>query len=368
MPNQHLVTTILITYDRPHLLKESVAALLRQTHTNLEIILINNGGTGETAEYLNEVAAADSRVKLMHYEENQWSPDDHQKYIRICLNEALQEATGDYVWFNADDDFIADDYLEKMVSLFEGNPECTTAAGIPVGIDIDGNRYEPGPRTTNFRPRYMPGHEMVLRSLRGEKEIFGSPGYNFTVKRDVLIQAGGYHPSIENGERYGIVPFGVTGFDETAIFYFRRHAGQWHETLSPAGRLGIDESLALITDWDLRGRWQVFGADVATEVVAMFEKRVCAGAASWFMRLLYSWRFPGAIRIFRKMWNSRWFWAQLPASATEPQWIKQVVQVPFRESGKFGLRVVFRLVPHIEKISPRFDELKQRINHKGFDR
>lgn len=368
MRNPHLVTAILITYNRPLLLKESVEALQRQTHANLEIILINNGGTEKTTEYLNQVAESDLRVKLMRYQENQWSLDDHQKYIRICLNDALQKSTGDYVWFNADDDFIADDYLEKMVALFEGNPECTTAAGIPVSVDIDGKVIDRRPRTTNIRPRYMPGHEMILRSMRGDRSIFSSPGYNFTVRRDVIVDSGGYHPSIENGERYGIVPFGVTGFDETAYFYFRRHTGQWHEELNSDGRIGIDENLALISDWDLEERWKVFGDPVAREVVTAIEMNTCVAAASWFIRLLYSWKIQGAMRIFRKMWKRRQFWVQVPKSALEPQWLKQLIRVPVRATGKLFLRVIFRLLPLIASISPRMYGLRQRINHKGYDR
>ena len=226
MPNPHLVTAILITYNRPDLLKESVGALLRQTYDNLEVILINNGGTGETSEYLNQVAASDARVRLMHYEENQWSLDEPQKYIRVCLNDALWQATGDYVWFNADDDFIADDYLEKMVALFKGNPECTTSAGIPVSVDIDGNLFGSGPRTTNFRPRYMPGHELVLRVLRGDKKVFSSPGYMFTVRRDALLQAGGYHPAIvaPGADEPTGSPGGLLTYD-TFVYHYHVHAG-----------------------------------------------------------------------------------------------------------------------------------------------
>jgi len=361
VPKPHLVTAILITYNRPALLKESVGALLSQTYKNLEIILINNGGTGETVEYLNEVAAADARVRLMHYQENQWSLDDPHKYIRVCLNEALREATGDYIWFNADDDFIADDYLEKMVALFRGNPECTTAAGIQVVIDIDGNLTEPGPRTTNFRPRYMPGHELALRTLRGDRKVFGSRGSTFTIKRDVLVQAGGYHVSLLEAERYGIVPFGVTGFDETTVFYSRQHAGQGAYAMTARGWLGIDESFALITDWDLERRWEVFGADVAREVVTTLEKKTCVGAAAWFIRLLYSGRYPGAFRILRKMWKRRQFWAQVPISAREPMWLKLLFLVPVKRLLKLKLRLIFRLWPGLARLSPNLVRLKERV-------
>ena len=66
---------------------------------------------------------------------NQFSLDDPSLYITVTWNAALKEATGDYVWIQEDDDFLADDYAEKMVALFEENPECTTAAGLPVSVE-----------------------------------------------------------------------------------------------------------------------------------------------------------------------------------------------------------------------------------------
>ena len=51
--------------------------------------------------------------------------------------------------------------------------------------------------------------------------MFSAPGTIFSFRKDALIKYGGFHRSPELGQLYGIVPFGVTGFDEEAIFYPR---------------------------------------------------------------------------------------------------------------------------------------------------
>ena len=76
MRDKHIFTIIMDTYNRPFWLKEAVDAILRQTYENLEIILINNGATAETIEYLHEIDSRDARVKLVHFEDNQWRPED----------------------------------------------------------------------------------------------------------------------------------------------------------------------------------------------------------------------------------------------------------------------------------------------------
>ena len=322
MGRSGLFTMMIDTYNRPSLLRAAVSAALRQTYDHVELILVNNGATPETIDYLHEVAASDPRVKLVHFTENQYSWDDPTKMLDACLNAALKVATGEYVWYQADDDLIADDYAEKMVALFRGRPECTTAAGLPVSIDIHGQVIE-GPRVSNLRPRYMPGHELALGVVRGEHRLFSAPGTIFTIKREVLVRSGGYHRALELSHLYGIVPFGVTGFDETALFYWRRHEGQINRRLAAEGWVGLRESLSLLRDWEIERRWQEFGAAIAREAVDSVERQLCATAAKWCVANACCLRLKGAFRIFHDAWRHPKFWQQLPGSIR--QWSGHVV-------------------------------------------
>ena len=339
----HMFTIIMDTYYRPALLKQAVDALFRQTYDNLEIILVNNGATEETVEYLHQVAASDRRVKLVHLQENQYSHDDPLKLVDVCFNAGLEAATGDYVWYQSDDDLIADDFAEKMVRLFEGNSDCTTAAGLPVSIDIDGQITEPSPRTSNHRPRYMPGRDLALGVVRGDRTLFSAPGSIFTIRREVLGRSGGFHRALELSHLYGIVPFGVTGFDESAHFYWRRHEGQLNLHLSAAGWIGTDETFSLLRDWDIEGRWQIHGADLAREVVSSIEKTTCRTAASWYVRNLYGGRLGASSRILQRMWRQPHFWSCLPIQAVRPLLlahpIRRRLKGPATRVLKLGARV-----------------------------
>ena len=221
MGKSDLFSVIVITYNRLPLLKETVAALQRQTHGNVEIIVVNNGCTDGTFEYLNDLTESDDRVKAVHLDENPWSINDPNKAYVVSGNAGLEISTGDYVLLNFDDDYISDDYAEKMVALFKENPECTTAIGRTINMDSNGNLIDE-PRTTDFRARYMPGHLLALDMLPGRQTMFGAQGCMLTIKRDVFVEAGGYHRSVDLGHLFGILPFGVTGFEDTAYLYWRR--------------------------------------------------------------------------------------------------------------------------------------------------
>jgi cellulose synthase/poly-beta-1,6-N-acetylglucosamine synthase-like glycosyltransferase len=73
MAKQPVFSVIVITHDRLMFLKETLAALQRQTHENLEIIVVNNGSTDGTTEFLEQLEESDERVSLVNFEENQWS-------------------------------------------------------------------------------------------------------------------------------------------------------------------------------------------------------------------------------------------------------------------------------------------------------
>ena len=358
MPKSHTFTVIMDTYYRPAMLKEAVEALFRQTYDNLEIILVNNGATEETVEYLHQVEAIDKRVKLVHFQENQFSWDDPGLVVN-CWNAALEVATGDYIWYQADDDLIADDYAGKMVALFQGNSDCTTAAGVMVAMDSSGTVIDQRPRSSDFRPRYMPGHLLALDILRGGKVLFNPTGTVFTIRRDVHVKMGGYHRSILLSHHYGMVPFGVTGFDETAHFYWRRHDGQLGNMAATKGWIGIDEERALLKEWEIEKRWQVFGADVAKEVVSTLEYRNRQRAADWFVLNLGAWRFSACLRIFRRMWYCGSFWSAVLGRS------RDLVVGPIWHFARLPVRWVFQLLPGMVNLSPRLATLKDRANGQG---
>ena len=353
-----LFTVILHTYFRPDLLKESVKAILNQTYDNLEVILIDDGSTEETKEQLYEYQNKDKRVKLLHFKENQFTWDDPQNIIEPCFNTALEMSTGDYIWHQDDDDIIAEDYLEKMVDLFQGHTECISAAGLTVSMDKEGNIWENeiSNRKSNYRSRYMPGHILALEFLRGKGPLFASPGQIFSFKRDVLLKYGGFHRAYEFHHLYGVLPFGITGFDETAYFYWRRHEGQMNIALSSRGWVGTKELFSMIDDHDIENKWKVFGDNTARNVVRKIKKHQVKIAANWFVINLYSLRINGAIKILRDTWRHLSFWSFLPGR------LWQENRKFFTKAYSFPIRVMkYILRPVINPIRRRLSKSSSLI-------
>ena len=73
-------------------------SLLAQTYANLEIILVNDASTDDTAERLLALQARDSRVRIITHTEN--------KKQYGARNSGLDACGGDYVFFVDQDDYV----------------------------------------------------------------------------------------------------------------------------------------------------------------------------------------------------------------------------------------------------------------------
>ena len=71
------------------------------------------------------------------------------------------------------------------------------------------------------------------------------------LQTNFLREKGGFHRSVEFSQLYGMVPFGKTGFDESAIFYWRRGDHQLNKILTNNGYAGVKELYDLLEDFDI---------------------------------------------------------------------------------------------------------------------
>lgn len=96
-PDKTCVSVIIPMYNAEKYLRECLDRLLRQTLTSIEIVCVNDGSTDSTPDILAEYAAKDSRIRVVH-QENQGAG--------IARNHGIQEASGEYFLFlDADDIF-----------------------------------------------------------------------------------------------------------------------------------------------------------------------------------------------------------------------------------------------------------------------
>lgn len=105
------VSVIIPFYNRTKLAVRAVKSVLRQTHKNYEILLVNDGST-ESIDEITKLAKQEKSIKLINVKPN--------KGVANARNVGIDNAVGDYIAFLDSDDCFEPKKLEiqllKMVS------------------------------------------------------------------------------------------------------------------------------------------------------------------------------------------------------------------------------------------------------------
>lgn len=89
-----LVSVVICTYNRTELLAGAIESVVSQTHTNLEILIVDDASTDETPRLVSNFG--DPRIRLLRHEIN--------KGGAAARNTGILAARGDYIAFLDDDD------------------------------------------------------------------------------------------------------------------------------------------------------------------------------------------------------------------------------------------------------------------------
>lgn len=106
---KNLLTVIVPVYNVEAYLARCLDSVLNQTYTNLEIICVNDGSTDGSPSILNQYAAKDSRIKIIHQQNGGMS---------AARNAGIDAASGTYITFVDSDDFINPEAYGLCMPLF----------------------------------------------------------------------------------------------------------------------------------------------------------------------------------------------------------------------------------------------------------
>ena len=101
-----MISVIIPIYNAAMYLPEMLRCLSEQTERDLEIILVNDGSTDESADICLDAAQEDPRICYV-YQENAG--------VSAARNRALAKASGDYIAFLDADDSIDSTYFERLL-------------------------------------------------------------------------------------------------------------------------------------------------------------------------------------------------------------------------------------------------------------
>ena len=106
------VSVVIPAYNARAFLPQTLASALAQTYTDLEVLIVNDGSSDGTSDWLAQLD--DPRVRYLN-QANLGQPG--------ARNTGIAHTTGAYLAFLDADDLWAADKLEKQLAYLEANPE-----------------------------------------------------------------------------------------------------------------------------------------------------------------------------------------------------------------------------------------------------
>jgi len=104
---------IVPVYNTEEYLGKCIGSLINQTYSNIEIILVNDGSTDNSAKICDEYADKDKRILVLH---------EPNEGATASINKGLRQSTGDYIIFLDSDDYIDYQSCEVFASIIKKHP------------------------------------------------------------------------------------------------------------------------------------------------------------------------------------------------------------------------------------------------------
>src|SRR3569833_1220498 len=153
------ITVVIITHDRPALLREAIASVAAQRFDEWDIVVVDDASCPAVSR---EPLAEDlvGRIKLMRHESSQ-GPSQ-------ARNTGMRAATGEVIVLLDDDDLLGADALAKIDAAFrdDASLNCLFVNVEPFGSDAEGTRHnqiQAVTRVLTAMGEHLEGAEGVLR-------------------------------------------------------------------------------------------------------------------------------------------------------------------------------------------------------------
>lgn len=105
-----LISIIIPVYKVEKYLEKCIESVLKQTYTNLQIILVDDGSPDNCGKICYEYAKKDSRIEVIHKANGGLSD---------ARNVGISKAKGRYIGFVDSDDYIKEDMYEILLNLIK---------------------------------------------------------------------------------------------------------------------------------------------------------------------------------------------------------------------------------------------------------
>ncbi len=191
------ISVVLPAYNAERTILETIQSVQKQTFSDFEIIVINDGSTDRTLELLDTVE--DPRLKVFSYSNGG---------LPVARNRGISQSTGAFITFLDADDLWTPDKLELQLAALQQNPEAGVAYSWTCNMDEKGENFHPG-------------HQVIFEGYVYSKLLLGNfiaSGSNIMIRQKAIASVGEFDPTLRSCEDWD---------------FYLRLAANWHFVVVP---------------------------------------------------------------------------------------------------------------------------------------
>jgi glycosyltransferase involved in cell wall biosynthesis len=181
-----LISVILPVYNGARFLAETIESVLAQSHSRIELIVVDDGSTDQSAEIALHFADLDQRVTLLR---------QRNAGVGTARNAGIAHAAGRFIALIDADDLWHPRKLEKQLAAFT-DPDHSIGLVYCASIDIDEQSRPLSVCNWTSRPQGIVWLQLFVNNFTGNAS---TP----LIRADCLKESGGFDESFFKASAYG---------------------------------------------------------------------------------------------------------------------------------------------------------------------
>jgi len=260
MISQPKVVVLILSYNGKHLLEESISSYLKNDYDNFEIVVIDNGSTDKTGEW---VESKWDYVKVLRTERNL----GYSGGLNFGMENAFNEKNADYALITNNDVKADENVISELIRVAETDEMIGFVTGKVYYYDRPDVLQTVGYYEDTVR--WIGGHLGNKERDKGQYDKIEERSYSddvfMLIKKNVHEKVGGY--DIEFKFQWEQFDWQVRAKNAGFKIYYTPRAKIWHKE-----SMTIGKTTPFKTYYDIRNSYVIFLKHRSAEDIKKFHK------------------------------------------------------------------------------------------------
>jgi len=189
-PSPPLTSIIMLTFNQLDYTRKCLQSIEKHTDSRYELILVDNGSTDGTTDFLKDFARSRKNVILVLNKENLGFAKGN--------NQGIEKARGDYILLLNNDVVVTEGWLERMVDYMESNPDVGMVG--PLSNNVSGpQKVKDVPSGSNLDDIHAFARRIARENAGKIENVMRLVGFCLLIRKDVIDLIGALDENYGSG-------------------------------------------------------------------------------------------------------------------------------------------------------------------------